>query len=354
MAEALNRWEALADRSIAGEPLTREEALDVLHCPETELLWLLNAAFRVRREFHGLKVQIHILENAKMGACPEDCSFCSQSAKYQTDVKASPRLAVEDLVAGARRARDSKAWRYCMVTATRGPSTADLDVICEAARRIKSEIPGIHLCASLGLLNEAKAKRLAEAGVDRFNHNLETSERNFPNVTTTHSYQDRVDTLRHAKKAGMELCSGGIVGLDETEADLIELAFALREIGSHSVPVNLLNPRPGTPLEEAGMSKPTYALKVFCMFRFLHPRADLRAAGGREVVLRSMQPFALYPCNSIFSSGYLTTPGAEVNDDHKMIEDMGFEIEYVGFDGGEHGHDHGTPERESEKIRIRV
>jgi biotin synthase len=322
-------WHAFGDRSLAGETLTRDEARAVLAAPADQLLPLLDAAYRVRAETFGRTVHIHVLENAKMGDCPEDCGFCSQSSKYGSPGGEAPIETVEQLVAGARRAAAASAKRYCMVTATRGPSTRDLDVICEAARRIKSEL-GLELCASLGLLTRDKAERLADAGIDRFNHNLETSERYFDKVVTTHTWRDRVQTVQLAKEAGMTTCCGGIVGLGENEDDLLDLAYALRDLEVDSVPVNFLDPRPGTPLQGMLRIDPTYALKVLCLFRFLHPRADLRVAGGREVNLRSLQAMALYPANSIFTAGYLTTGGAEVSDDHQMIADMGFELEFAG------------------------
>jgi len=213
-----------------------------------------------------------------------------------------------------------------MVTATRGPSQRDLDVICEAARQIKSELQ-IELCASLGLLNEAKAKRLAQAGVDRFNHNLETSERHYGAIVSTHTWRDRVATVQHAKAAGMDTCCGGIVGLGETEDDLLDLAFALRELDVDSVPVNFLEARPGTPLAGRPLVEPGFALRALCMFRFVHPRTDLRVAGGRELTLRSLAVLALYPANSIFTQGYLTTGGATAHADHQMIRDAGFSLE---------------------------
>ena len=215
-----------------------------------------------------------------------------------------------------------------MVTATRGPSQRDLDVVCEAARRIKAEM-NIQLCASLGLLTEAKAKRLVEAGVDRFNHNLETSERYYGQICTTHEWRDRVETVKIARAAGMEACCGGIVGLGENEDDLLDLAFSLRDLDVDSMPINFLDPRPGTPLGDRPRIEPGYALRALCMFRFVHPRADLRVAGGREVTLRSMQVMALYPANSLFTQGYLTTSGATPYADHQMIRDAGFEIELV-------------------------
>jgi biotin synthase len=321
-------WAALAAQSLAGQSLSRDQAREVLHAPEDELLSLLDAAFRVRRHHFGRRVLIHVLENAKQGACPEDCGFCSQSSKYESPGGEEPMKSVGELVAGARRAAASRAKRYCMVTATRGPSQRDLDVICEAARQIKSEM-NIQICASLGLLTEAKARRLVEAGVDRFNHNLETSERHYAEICSTHTWRDRVETVKIARAAGMEACCGGIVGLGEGEDDLLDLAFALRDLDVDSMPINFLDPRPGTPLGGNGRIEPSYALKALCMFRFVHPRADLRVAGGREVTLRSMQVMSLYPANSLFTQGYLTTPGATPYADHQMIRDAGFEIELV-------------------------
>ena len=318
----------LADRSIAGQALSRAEARAVLDTPDDDLLALLHEVFRVRRTFHGRKVRLHVLQNAKSGACPEDCKFCSQSSAYETPAEVYPLQTVEQLVEGARRAKRAKAWKYCIVTATRAPSRRDLDTLCEAVARIKAEID-ITVCTSLGNLTAEKAQRLKEAGVDRFNHNLETSARLYPRVVSTHSYEDRVSTVKIAKAAGLEACCGGIVGMGETEDDVLDLAFSLAELEVESVPVNFLDPRPGTPFADLPRVTPQHCLKVLCMFRFLHPRADLRVAGGREVNLRWMQPLALYAVNSIFTSGYLTTPGAHPSADHQMIRDLGFEIEEV-------------------------
>ena len=319
-------WSALADTALAGALITRDQARAVLEAPPDELLGLLDAAFRVRRAHWGRRVSLHVLENAKLGACPEDCGFCSQSQKHASPGGEAPIKTVDELVAGARRAHAARAKRYCMVTATRGPSQRDLDVICAAAAQIKAEMD-IELCASLGLLTEAKAQRLASAGVDRFNHNLETSERHYGAIVTTHTWRDRVETVRIAQRAGMDTCCGGIVGLGETLDDLLDLAFALRELDVDSVPVNFLDARPGTPLAGYPRVEPGFALRALCMFRFVHPRTDLRVAGGREITLRALQVMALYPANSIFTQGYLTTAGAAPHDDHRMIRDAGFELE---------------------------
>lgn len=319
-------WSALADKALAGEVLSREEARAVLHAPAEDTLALLDAAFRVRRAHWGLRVSLHVLQNAKLGACPEDCGFCSQSSKYQSPGGEAPMQSVGELVDGARRAHAARAKRFCMVTATTGPSQRDLDTICEAARQIKTEMD-LELCASLGLLTEAKARRLAESGVDRFNHNLETSERHFGQIVSTHSWADRVATVQLAKQAGMDTCVGGIVGLGEHDDDLIDLALSLRGLDVDSVPVNFLDARPGTPLEGRPLVLPGYALRALCMFRLVHPRTDLRVAGGREITLRALQAMALYPANSIFTQGYLTTGGATPHADHQMIRDAGFTLE---------------------------
>lgn len=325
----LSHWDGLAEKALQKEALTRDEAKAVLQAPTEETLSIIHAAYRVRRNFHGNRVRIHVLQNAKSGACSEDCGYCSQSSKYQTPAAQYPLMEVEALVEGARKAKAAGAWKYCMVTATRGPSNRDLDVICEATRRIKSEI-GVKVCTSLGILTAEKAKRLAEAGVDRFNHNLETSRRLYGQIVSTHSYEDRIQTTQYAKEAGMEICSGGIIGMGEEMDDVIDLCFALREVGATSVPVNFLDPRPGTPFAGRPLVEPYYALRVLGLFRFVHPDVDVRAAGGREVTFRSLQPLVLYVANSIFTNGYLTTGGQGQNVDHQMIQDMGMEPEIAG------------------------
>lgn len=320
-------FDALADKSLAGELLTREEALDVLRCDDGSLPALLAAAWRVRRHHHGNTVKVHVLMNAKRGGCAEDCGFCVQSSEASGDLEPYRLQEADEIVREAREAQARGAWKFCIVTATRGPSDRDLDLVCEAVRRIKQAVP-IRICTSLGLLTPEKAARLAEAGVDRFNHNLESSERFFPEVCSTHSWRDRVQTLRTAKAAGMELCSGGIVGMGETDEDVVDLALALRELDVDSIPVNFMMPvREGAP--GAATLTPAYALKVLCLYRLLNPAKDIRAAAGRELHLRALQPMALYAANSIFTDGYLDTPGQGVSADMAMIRDLGFETVQV-------------------------
>jgi len=324
-------WEDFADRAIAGDLLERDEARAILRAGADAMPALIAAAFRVRRTFFGLKVQLHVLENAKRGGCSEDCGFCAQSRHYAAGVDEQTMHSVEELVAGAAKAKQVGAYRYCMVTATYGPSARDLDIVCEAARRIKAELD-LSLCASLGFLTADKAARLKQAGIDRFNHNLETGERFFPRVVTTHRFEDRVATIEIAKAAGLETCSGGIIGMGESEDDVLDLAYKLRELDTDSVPINFLDPRPGTPLAATPRIEPVHALRVLALIRLLNPRADVRVAGGREVTLRGLQPMALYIVSSMFTGGYLTTSGALVSDDHQMIRDVGFEVELHGIE----------------------
>ena len=318
-------WKELARRTIDGQPPTRDEALSVLRSSDDDLLAVLEAAFTVRLAFWGRGVNLHVLRNAKSGICRENCAFCSQAAGAYSGVDRYGMQSVESLVEGALDAHRTGAVKYCMVTATRGPSASDLDTVCEAVRRIKTKVD-ISICVSLGLLTREEAERLRAAGVDRFNHNLETSSRYYPEVCQTHTWEERVETIRHVKAAGMEACCGGIVGMGETEDDRVGLAFALRELEVESIPVNFLDPRPGTPLEHLERIAPRDGLRALCMFRFVNPVRDIRVAGGREVCLRSLQPLALYPATSMFTDGYLTTGGQAVDSDRRMIEDAGFYI----------------------------
>lgn len=318
-------WNALAERSLAGDAPSREDAMAVLTAGDDQLLPLLHAAFRVRERWHGRDVRLHVLQNAKLGACPEDCGFCSQSARYDSGVGRRKLQTVEEIVAGAKHAAEMGAVKYCIVTATRGPSDRDLDTICRAVEEIKATY-NINICTSLGLLKEGQAERLKAAGVTRFNHNLESSERFFPEVVGTHGWEDRVGTVQRAKAAGLEACCGGIMGMGESLDDRVDLAFSLRELEVESIPMNFLDPRPGTPMGDRERMTPQECLRTLAMVRFVNPSRDIRIAGGREVNLRSMQALALYPANSLFVDGYLTTPGAGYEHDLQMIRDAGFTV----------------------------
>jgi biotin synthase len=319
-------YRPFAEKAIAGEALTREEARSVLETPDERVLELLGAAFVVRQRFFGRKVRLQMLQNAKSGACQEDCGYCSQSKISTANIAHYGLLSKDEMVQGAQRAAASKAIRYCIVIGGRGPLDREISAISEAVRQIKGTIP-IQVCCSLGLLTESDARRLREAGVDRINHNLNSSERYHPEIVTTHTYQDRLATIKNARAAGLEICSGGIAGMGETDEDLIDLALALREVAPHSIPMNFLHPVEGTPMENRHELTPQRCLKVLCLFRFLHPRTELRVAGGREFNLRSLQPLALYAADSLFVGGYLTTPGMPAQEAWTMIGDLGFEVD---------------------------
>jgi biotin synthase len=321
-------FQSLANRVLEGGAVTRDEAREILNAPDEALMPLLEAARRVREKAFGRDVILHVLRNAKSGACPEDCNFCSQSTKYQSDVERYRIQSVDELMTGAREAYAMGATRYCMVTSTRAPSAKELEVVCEATRRIKAEMP-LQICTSLGFLDGNSALQLAAAGVDRFNHNLETSERHFPSVVSSHGYQDRVDTVRAAKDAGMQACCGGIIGLGETVEDRVDLAFSLRELEVESIPLNFLDPRPGTPMADTARPTTEDCLRTLAMMRFVNPESDLRIAGGREKALGEKQGLALYPANSLFTEGYLTTGGQGYTADMEMIEAAGFRVSVV-------------------------
>ena len=325
------KWADLIECSLNGQALARDEAHAILNLPDDQVSEMLQAAFEVRKVAWGKRVKICILQNARSGLCPEDCHYCSQSSVSTAAIEKYRLMPIEQLVEGARRAFEANATRYCMVTSGRGPSDAEIDHFCEATRRMKARYP-LEICVCLGIMSEAQARELKDAGVGWVNHNLNTSERFYPEICTTHTYQDRIDTVRNVRRAGLMTCSGGIVGMGETDEDILDMAYALRDLQVDSLPVNFLHPIPGTPMESHRYLTPLRCLKVLCLFRFLNPKSDLRAAGGREVNLRALQALALYPANSIFVEGYLTTPGQQAQDAHQMIEDMGFEIELPSID----------------------
>ncbi|MCH8828074.1 MAG: biotin synthase BioB, partial [Planctomycetes bacterium] len=300
-------------------------------------------AYRIRRRFFGNTVQLYRLENAKSGICPEDCGYCSQSAVSDANIPRYALMSEERLLAGARQALASRAKTYCIVASGRGPSGADVQHIARAVRRIKAET-GLHICCCLGLLTAAAAAELKAAGVDRINHNLNTSRRFHPEICGTHSFDDRLNTLRIVRDAGLELCAGLIVGMGEEVADVVDVAMTLRELQVESIPVNFLTAIEGTPLQGTNRLNPRYCLKVLCLFRFTNPSTEIRIAGGREVNLRSLQPLGLYAANSLFVSDYLTTKGQAPADDMQMIEDLGFEIAMQGIET--------NPDAESHPVNV--
>jgi biotin synthase len=334
--ERAGRHRTLAERALRDEPFGRDEALAVLRGDDAELPQLLWAAFAPRARHFGRRVRLCVLQNARSGLCPEDCGYCSQSAVSTADIARYRLLPVPELVAAATRAAAAGARRYCMVTSARGPSAADVAHFARAAREIRAALPSLELCVSLGIMEEGQARTLREAGVDFVNHNLNTSRRHYASICGTHTYDDRLATVENATRVGMSACSGVIVGMGETHDDLVDVAAELRRLGVTSLPVNFLNPIDGTPL---GARRPPAAgdcLRALALFRLTNPRAEIRAAGGRERCLGATQGLALWAASSIFVEGYLTTPGQGREAARAMIDALGFEVEDGGWSSSAH------------------
>jgi biotin synthase len=311
----------------AGVELNRETARAILTCPDERLGDLLAATLKVRESAFGRRVKLCMLRNARSGICPEDCGYCSQSRVSKAAIPVYKLQTVQQLVEGADHAAESGARRYCMVTSGRGPDARDIGHFSEACERIHERLPHLEICLSLGLMDRAQADALKSAGAGWVNHNLNTSRRYYPRICTTHTWDDRVQTIENVRAAGLSTCSGGIIGMGESDDDLLDLAYATRRLKIDSVPVNFLNSIAGTPLDNRRELTPQKCLKALCLFRLLNPNSEVRAAGGRELNLGDLQGYTLYAANSIFVDGYLTTPGLAATATREMIERMGFEVE---------------------------
>ena len=265
------RWHELACRVLEGHRLSEEEGLAILRSGDEELLDVLAAAYRIRHRWHGNRVLLSFLVNAKSGRCAEDCAYCSQSGTATSDIPKYSMLDTEELYAGAEQAALRQAGTYCIVIARRSPTEAELDCIAEVVPRIKAAFP-LEVCTSLGLLSPEQAARLKACGVDRVNHNLNTSRRFYPQICTTHTYDDRLETLRAVRAAGLEICSGGIVGMGEEDRDVVELALQLGALEVESLPVNFLIPINGTGLASQPKVSPRHCLRVLALFRLANPK----------------------------------------------------------------------------------
>lgn len=317
----------LVDKGLRRELPTRDEALAVLATSDDELLDVVAAAGRVRRQWFGRRVKLNYLVNLKSGLCPEDCSYCSQRLGSEAGILKYSWLKPEEASRAAGAGVAGGAKRVCLVASGRGPTDRDVDRVSRTIEAIKDQHEGVEVCACLGLLSDGQAERLRSAGADAYNHNLNTSEATYGDITTTHTYADRVETVRHAQGAGLSACSGLIAGMGESDEDLIDVVFALRQLDPDSVPVNFLIPFEGTPLAKEWNLTPQRCLRILAMVRFVCPDVEVRLAGGREVHLRSMQPLALHLVNSIFLGDYLTSEGQAGQADLDMIADAGFEVE---------------------------
>ncbi|WP_059005955.1 biotin synthase BioB [Streptomyces specialis] len=318
---------ALVDKGLRREVPTREEALAVLATSDDELLDVVAAAGKVRRQWFGRRVKLNYLVNLKSGLCPEDCFYCSQRLGSQADVLKYTWLKPQEAADAASAGVAGGAKRVCLVASGRGPTDRDVDRVSETISAIRERHGDVEVCACLGLLSEGQAERLKEAGADAYNHNLNTSEATYGDICTTHEFADRVSTVKQAQAAGLSACSGLIAGMGETDEDLVDVAFALRELDPDSVPVNFLIPFEGTPLGKEWNLTPQRALRILAMVRFVCPDSEVRLAGGREQHLRTLQPLALHLVNSIFLGDYLTSEGQAGQADLAMIADAGFEVE---------------------------
>ena len=318
---------ALVDKGLRRELPTREEALAVLATSDDELLDVVAAAGRVRRQWFGRRVKLNYLINLKSGLCPEDCSYCSQRLGSRADILKYTWLKPDEAAEAARAGVSGGAKRVCLVASGRGPTDRDVDRVSKTIAAIKDQNEEVEVCACLGLLSAGQAERLRSAGADAYNHNLNTSEGTYEKITSTHTYADRVDTVQLAQQAGLSACSGLIAGMGESDADLVDVVFSLRDLDPDSVPVNFLIPFEGTPLAEEWNLTPQRCLRILAMVRFVCPDVEVRLAGGREVHLRTMQPLALHLVNSIFLGDYLTSEGQAGQADLDMIADAGFEVE---------------------------
>jgi len=325
-------FDELATRILGGGAATEADALAVLRAPDSEVMSLVAAASRLRRAHFGNTVKVNYLINLKSGLCPENCNYCSQAIGSQAPILKYSWLSKEETLAQAGAGLRGGATRVCMVSSGRGPSERDIDRVVEMTEALKEEYDGVEVCACLGLLKDGQAERLKSAGVDAYNHNINTAESHHDNIVQTHTYDDRVTTIGRAKAAGLSPCSGLIAGLGESDEQLVEALFALAALDADSIPVNFLMPFEGTPYQNTWELSPLRCVRILAMARFVCPDKEIRIAGGREMHLRTLQATALQVANSIFLGDYLTSEGQDALADLHMLRDNGFAI--LGMDEG--------------------
>lgn len=316
----------IEDRILNGGCITREEALYLTELREQEIYELISVSGRIARHYRGLQLELCAIINARSGNCSEDCQFCAQSARYNTDAKAYSMVSPEEILRQAISVEKAGDKRFSIVTSGRGISDRDLETVLVTIGLLRRET-GLNLCASLGIIDEKKALMLKEAGVSMYHHNLETAPGYFPRICTTHSYGQRVETIKAAQRAGLRVCAGGIIGLGETFAQRVDLALEILRLGVDSVPLNFLNPIRGTPLENNPLPPPLSLLHTIAIFRIILPRSVIRLCGGRREGLRELQALALVAgADGVMIGDYLTTRGEDLNKDLRMFADLGLNI----------------------------
>ena len=310
---------------LSGVGISEQEAAKLFEIPDEFVPQLAKSANHITREFNGPKVDVEQLNNIKKNACSEDCSFCGQSAFFDTEIESYQLPSSDEVVKRAQKAKDEGAESYCLVAAWREPSSKDFEKVCQIIENINEKV-GISVECSLGFLTELQAKKLKELHVKRYNHNLETAKSKFSEICTTHTYEDRIKTLQIARNAGLELCTGGIIGLGETRKQRLELTLELAAIYPEEVTINILVPIPGTPLELQTPLEKLEIIRMFSVIRFLLPESVIKISGGREVNLEdSGEELLQSGANGIITSGYLTMGGNESEKDIQMIKKIGLE-----------------------------
>lgn len=325
----------LTFRVIKGEKINFEQALRILEIKDQkDMVFLLGFANAVRNEFKGSTIDLCAIINAKSGRCSENCRFCSQSSHYNTKIDKYPLKEKEEIVESAKKAASLGINRFSMVVSGRNiRDKKEWESICSTVSEMAS-IKNITICASLGTLTNKAAGDLKNAGLERYHHNLETAESHFSNICTTHTYQDRVNTVRAAKEEGLKVCCGGLLGIGENRSQIAELAFAINALEADSIPLNFLNPIPNTPLYRAVRMHPMEILKIIALFRFVNPDKGIRICGGRQINLRDMQPLMFMAgADAIMTGDYLTTSGSDTKNDLQMIKDMMLEAGLQGEEG---------------------
>jgi biotin synthase len=302
--------------------LTADELAALAALPDESVPALAALAHEVRLAWCGAEVEVEGILSAKTGGCPEDCQFCSQSSAYDTPVKGTPFLDAGEILQAARETKELGATEFCIVLAVKGPSAIVMDQLLRITPLVQQET-GLNVAISAGILKPAQAKALAEVGVHRYNHNLETARSFFPQIVSTHTWEERADTCRLVREAGMELCCGVLLGMGETHEQRLELLLQVRDADPAEVPVNFLNPRPGTPLADRPLVEPLEAIRWIALFRLGLPGVLLRYAGGREVTLRELQSLGMTSgINALIVGNYLTTLGRAPEDDLRMLADL--------------------------------
>lgn len=312
----------LAEQVLNGKILSYDEVRPLLFVDNDEILELLLAANKITKKFNESRVELCSIAAGKVGNCSEDCAFCAQSIHYNTPAEEINYLDCRGIVEKAVRAEQQGVHRFSLVNSGYGPSWEEFYQVLDIIKKIKQKTR-LKLCASLGVINKEMARLLKEAGITMYHHNIETCSTYYPKICTTHSYEDRINTIRAAKQAGLNICCGGIISLGETPEHRLKMAYEIRELDADSVPINILNPIPGTPLEGQEVLPPLEILKTIAVFRFVMPDKLIRLAGGRVTGLRDLQPLAfLAGANAAITGDYLTTYGRSVEQDIKMLKDL--------------------------------